>query len=384
MVLIKIAMVGVALIVLMNVARAQRWPQRAGVIGACVATPAPRTEPGGVWYACKEGTDERVPQSRGGRLLERRNRAETGDLALRRPARITARCVSGGAAIPVSASRTIRSATSAVRSADATPVGITSTTSIPTILSRVPSSRHAHRRSVLVIPPGSGVPVPGANAGSSTSTSTVRNVGASPTIAIVCSTMVRIPRSRTSCMKKLVIPCSACHPNSSVAGPVAAQPDLHVAPRLDVAVSHEPVHRGSVRYLDAEDLPAGVGVRVEVDEGNGAVHRGDSFDVRLRDRVVAAEDDRDRTGRNHLAHGPLDRRVTADRIRRNDGRVSEVDDAQLRHRVDLRLQVRPRRTTRAANRPRAEARSWPIRREIVHGRSDDGDIHACEVPGSCV
>ena len=75
-------------------------------------------------------------------------------------------------AIPVSSSRTIRSATRAVTSAEPTAVGITSTTSAPTRSSRSASTRTAFRRSPLVIPPGSGVPVPGAKAGSSTSTST--------------------------------------------------------------------------------------------------------------------------------------------------------------------------------------------------------------------
>ena len=59
------------------------------------------------------------------------------------------------------------------------------------------------------MPPGSGVPVPGANAGSSTSTSTVRNTGPSPEAATVRSTTSPIPSSRTSCMKKEVMPCSA-------------------------------------------------------------------------------------------------------------------------------------------------------------------------------
>ena len=103
---------------------------------------------------------------------------------------------------------------SAVTSAEPTAVGITSTTSMPTSRSRDASSRQAHSRSEDVIPPGSGVPVPGANAGSSTSTSTERNAGAAPTIATVRSTTSRIPDACKSCMKKLVIPCSRCHASS--------------------------------------------------------------------------------------------------------------------------------------------------------------------------
>ena len=55
MTLIKIAMVGVAIAVMMGVARDQRWPQRAGVVGVCITTPAPRIQPDGSWYACTQG-----------------------------------------------------------------------------------------------------------------------------------------------------------------------------------------------------------------------------------------------------------------------------------------------------------------------------------------
>ena len=61
----------------------------------------------------------------------------------------------------------------AVGGADAR-LGITSTTSAPTSSSSAATVRTASSRSTAVIPPGSGVPVPGMKAGSSTSTSTVR------------------------------------------------------------------------------------------------------------------------------------------------------------------------------------------------------------------
>jgi len=48
-------MVGVAIVTLMGVAQSQRWPQRAGVVGRCVATQPPSSNPGGTWYACKQG-----------------------------------------------------------------------------------------------------------------------------------------------------------------------------------------------------------------------------------------------------------------------------------------------------------------------------------------
>ena len=187
-------------------------------------------------------------------------------------------------------------------SAEPIAVGITSTTSIPTSRSREASSRHAQSKSALVIPPGSGVPVPGAKAGSSTSTSTVRNVGAvaddrdrllddrpDPALADVVheearDAVLRLPAelalarassragrsarsrsgstwpSRTS--RYIGVPCESSTPNTSVAR---------------------------------------VRVRVEMDERDGAVDRCDRLDVGLGDRVVAAEDDRDRAGRDDLA-----------------------------------------------------------------------------------
>ncbi len=55
MILLKIAMVGAAIVAAMVIARDQRVPQRVGIVGVCVATPAPSTQPYGSWYACKQG-----------------------------------------------------------------------------------------------------------------------------------------------------------------------------------------------------------------------------------------------------------------------------------------------------------------------------------------
>ena len=85
------------------------------------------------------------------------------------------------------------------------------------------------------------------------------------------------------------MPRSACQANSSLPGPVAAQPDLRVAPRVDVPVLDEAAHYGPVRELDAEDLGAGVGVGIEVHQAHGPVRGGAGAHVRLGDRVVPAE-----------------------------------------------------------------------------------------------
>ena len=59
----------------------------------------------------------------------------------------------------------------------------------------------------------------------------------------------------------------------------------------------------------AEDLLAGVGVRVEVDERNGTVHGRDAPNVRLGDGVIAAEHEGDRAGTRDLRDERFDRRV---------------------------------------------------------------------------
>ena len=136
----------------------------------------------------------------------------------------------------------------------------------------------------------------------------------------------------------------------------------------------EPVHRRPVRDLDAEDLRAGVGMGVEVDESQRSVSRGAGADVGLGDRVVAAEHDRDRAGGDDLPDRSLDRLVRPGSIGRDHRRVAVVDHPQLGHGVDLRLEVRPRRTAGRANRTRAEARARPVGDEVVRRCADDRDV----------
>jgi len=55
MVFWKIAIVGIAIVVLMAVAKEEHWAQRAGVTGQCYAVAPPAAKPAGAWYACKQG-----------------------------------------------------------------------------------------------------------------------------------------------------------------------------------------------------------------------------------------------------------------------------------------------------------------------------------------
>ena len=144
----------------------------------------------------------------------------------------------------------------------------------------------------------------------------------------------------------------------------------------------EPVHRRPVRDLDAEDLRARVRVRVEVDEADGSVSSGHGADVRLRDRVVAAEDDGNRAGVHDLPDRALDLRVRRLGVGGDDRRISEVDDPKLLEGVDLRFEMRSGRTARCADRARAEPRSRAVRDEVVRGRSHNGHVDTARVrPG---
>ena len=284
-------------------------------------------------------------------------------------------------AIPVRISRTIRSAASAVMSAEPTAVGITSTTSAPTISSSAASVRAAQRRSAVVIPPGSGVPVPGANAGSRTSTSIVRKTAPGADDLDRALHHLGDPQLAHVVHEEARDAVLGLPGELGLAGPVAAQADLDIPARVDVALLDEPVEGRPVGDLDAVHLGAGVGVGVEVDEPDRAVGGRDRADVRLRDRMVASEDDRDRAGRQHLPDDRLDGRVRADGIGRDHRRVAEVDDGELGEGIDLGLQMRPLRAARGADRARAETRSRSVGDEIVGRGADDCDVDSSELGG---
>ena len=136
-----------------------------------------------------------------------------------------------------------------------------------------------------------------------------------------------------------------------------------------------------MRALDAEHLPAGVGVGVEVHHADRPVDGRARAHRRLGDRVVAAEHDRQHARRQHLADRRLDRGVRGAGVGGDHRRVAEVDDPQLRERVDLDLEVRAGRRARAADR---------ARRQRAPGRSDTrssigaptiADVEALELGG---
>ena len=219
------------------------------------------------------------------------------------------------------------------------------------------------------------------NAGSSTSTSTVRYAGPGPTTSIARRTTSRMPRSRTSCANRLVIPCSACQANSRLARPVAAQADLHVAPRVDLAAVDEVADERPVRALDARRPRR----RCRCGCRSAPCPTGPCAAAHARTDGSVIEWSPPSTngsapGREHLADGRLDRGVRALRVGRDHGRVAEVDHAQLGERVDLRLEVRAGRDARRADRARRHASAGAVGDEVVHRRADDRHVEAGRAP----
>ena len=162
--------------------------------------------------------------------------------------------------------------------------------------------------------------------------------------------------------------------------PVAAQPDLDEVLALDRARLDQPAHRRAVAGEDAPVVVGGVGVGVEMDDPDAAraADLGDGGRRRPGDRVVAAEDDRDRAGLGDLADLAVDHRVAALDPGRDDVGVAGVDDGQDLERLDVELERvdRARRVLRLADRARPEAGARSVADGVVERRADDRDVDA--------
>ena len=211
-------------------------------------------------------------------------------------------------AIPDSASSTTRLARNAVISAWSYG-GATSTTSIPATGSSIAIRRTASSSCRPVSPPGSGVPVPGAMPGSTTSTSTDRKTASQSSSRDgerLGQAFVQAPRHDLGHL--VAAHLLVGHPVQRLRlRPVAAQPDLQEPVAAHRAGLDQPAHRRAVPVQRAELGVAGVGVRVEVDQRHPAPAHvpGHAGRVGERDRVVAAEDHRDRAARQPPSARPL-------------------------------------------------------------------------------
>jgi hypothetical protein len=106
-------------------------------------------------------------------------------------------------------------------------------------------------------------------------------------------------------------------------------------------------------------------------------------DVRIRDRVIPAQDNGDRAGFEHRLHRRANRLVGREPIAGNHLGISVIDDDQSLEGIDteihvVRLRIAPG-VVAVSNLAGAEARARPVRREVVHRRPDDHDVRAGEL-----
>jgi hypothetical protein len=157
---------------------------------------------------------------------------------------------------------------------------------------------------------------------------------------------------------------------------------LHEAVTRHYAVVDEVPERRAVRPLDPREARRRIGVRIELDHRQtpavvSLCNRGDS---RERDRVVASQDDRDRTGRDHFLDGGAYRTMTGMRVAGHHLGVAVVDDRELRERIDPQVEVpapwRSAPVVRVADRSGTEPGPGPVRDHVVHRRTHDRDVGA--------
>ena len=158
----------------------------------------------------------------------------------------------------------------------------------------------------MASPPGSGVPVPGANAGSSESTSSEMYSFSARGERLAHGVVHhRLEAPIPDLLHRMPDHALLGHPREDLGRrPVAAQPDLHEAVAGHRAGLDQAAHRRAVAGEVAVDDVGGVGVGVEVDDADVAVavDVGDGGGRRPGDRVVAAEDDRHDAARGDLVH----------------------------------------------------------------------------------
>ena len=133
-----------------------------------------------------------------------------------------------------------------------------------------------------------------------------------------------------------------------------------------------------MRVALAVVLVPGVGVRVEHDHGHRpvAAHRPQ---VRQRDRVVAAEQERDHAGLGERPDVVLDRLVAALGEARDDRDVAAVDAGQMLERLDVERRVVGAQEQRGrADGVRPEPPADPEGDAGVERDPDDRDVHVLE------
>ena len=258
---------------------------------------------------------------------------------------------------------------------------MTSTTSKPTKSMPVRPRRIASR-SRADGPPASGVPVPGrvGRIDDVDVEADERRPVADP-LADRCGDRRPGRARKTSSVVRYSSPSSVRRPvQSPRVVERAAQPDLDRVADVDEALLDRPPHPRPVVVLLAEVAVPGVGVRVEVDDGDRAA-RSRRPEVGQRAGVVAADQERDDAGLDDRRDGRLDRRVAPLGVAGHDRDVAVVDARQDVERLDVEVRVvRPEHHARGADGVRAEPAADPVRDAGVERDADDRDVDVLERP----
>ena len=129
-----------------------------------------------------------------------------------------------------------------------------------------------------------------------------------------------------------------------------------------------------------EVLVPRVAVRVELHERQRAVLLCDHAQLGQRDRVVAAEREREDARVDDRREPLLDAPVRPLGVARRDGQVAVVDDRERLAEIDAEPRVvRAEQRRRGADRLRPEARARPIRDRGVERNPVDGGVDAGEL-----
>jgi hypothetical protein len=169
--------------------------------------------------------------------------------------------------------------------------------------------------------------------------------------------------------------------------PISADPDLHEMITPHRAGLDQPAHRRSVPVEGAELGIPRIGVRVEVDDADSTETQavGNSGNIWKGDRVVTAEDDRDRAGPYSSPYHLSQIRMALLDVAGRHEHIAHIDNMQFGERVDAENQVGPprdvRRRVAEPYRERAEAGTRTVRRPTVERRPDDHDIRGGEACG---
>ena len=156
----------------------------------------------------------------------------------------------------------------------------------------------------------------------------------------------------------------------------AAHAGLHRRVRVDQPLLDRALEHGAMEVAGAVVRLPDVGVRVEVDERQRAVHGRRRAQLAQHHRVVAAQAERRHAGGVHGRQEVLDPAQRLLVVAGHGRRVAVVDHREALGHVDAEERVvRSQQGRGAADRLRAEPRAGLVRDGVVGGDADHRDVH---------